>query len=126
MKESAAKPVLFRPLDVLLLLAVLALAVLLLCLPLFCGNAQTFTVTTAAGSVRYPLAENRSLTLEENGYTLTLVVEGGAVFVSETTCPEQVCLRTGRISRAGESILCSRAGVLIRIEGEGDFDAVAG
>ena len=126
MQATRARAALFRPLDLLILLLVAALAVLLLALPLLRGSGAVLAVTTQGGTVRYPLAVDRTLTLSENGYTLTVTVQDGGVLVSETDCPEEICRRTGRIARPGESILCSRAGVLLKIEGEGMPDAVTG
>ncbi|MBQ8350628.1 MAG: NusG domain II-containing protein [Clostridia bacterium] len=126
MANDRARAPLFRPLDLLVLLVVSAVACLLLLLPVLAGSGTTLAVVTASGTVHYPLDEDRTITLQENGYTLTVKVEAGAVFVCESSCPEQICRRTGRIHHPGESILCSRAGVLLRIEGEGMYDAVAG
>ena len=126
MKKYRHQSALFRPLDGLLLLCLVTFAVLLLCLPLFHQPGACLVVETADGTLRYSLLEDRTVTLHENGYTLTVQIADGAAWVSDTTCPEEVCRRTGRITRTGESILCSRANVLLRIEGEGEYDAVAG
>ncbi len=126
MKKNGIHPALFRPLDLLTILAVLLLALALLLLPFLLGGGKTLAVVTASGTVTYPLSADRSFTLCENGYTLTVVIADGAARVVETNCPEAICRRTGAISRVGESILCSRAGVLLRVEGEGGYDAVAG
>ena len=126
MKKQTQKVAPFRPLDLLVILAVLVCSVLLLFLPSWRGKAGQLAVGTPRATVFYPLEADRVLTLQENGYTLVVVIEGGEVYVQASDCPEQVCRRTGRIFRPGESILCSRAGVLLRIEGEGMYDAVAG
>ena len=126
MKETCARPILFRPRDCLVFLLVLVLAALVFCLPILAGRGLALAVVTDRGTVYYPLSENREILLEENGYSLIVVIEDGAVFVRETDCPEQICRRTGRIMHAGESILCSRAQVFLRIDGKGAYDAVAG
>ncbi len=115
-----------RPLDVVICLAVLLLAVLLLLLPFFGGEGKALSVTVGGETTRYPLSEDRELTLSNNGYTLTVCMENGQAWVSHSNCPEGICRRTGKISRTGETILCSRADILLSVLGEGGFDAVAG
>nr|WP_325186505.1 NusG domain II-containing protein [uncultured Oscillibacter sp.] len=45
-------------------------------------------------------------------------------------CPTQDCVRTGLITRSGQSIVCLPAGIIIRLEGgaaeDGGVDAVVG
>ena len=126
MKGNRTQAALFRPLDLFILLSIAVFALLLLLLPLLSKKGTMLAVVTQSGTAYYALNADQTITLAENGYSLTVAVEDGAVFVRETNCPEQICRRTGRIVRPGESILCSCAGVLLRIEGEGMFDAVAG
>ena len=70
-----------------------------------------------------------------NGYTLTLSwirhndAENG-VWVAESDCPTQDCVRTGAIFRPGQSIVCLPARIIIRLEGgtpeDGGVDAILG
>ena len=61
------------------------------------------------------------------GYTLTVAVENGAVRVSESDCPNQDCVHSGAISRAGQSIVCLPARVAVTLEGAAsDYDLIAG
>ena len=60
-----------------------------------------------------------------NGYTLTLVLcpdgqEG--VRVEQADCPTQDCVHTGTITRAGQSIVCLPARIIIQLEGSGTVD----
>ncbi len=126
MSEKNKYPHVIRPLDFVVFGAVLFLAVLLFCMPLLAGEGETLTVRTPQGEHVYPLSVDRTITVTGNGYTLTVCIEGGAAYVQSTTCPEEICRRTGRISRPGETVLCTRSSVLLRISGEGGFDAVAG
>lgn len=115
-----------RPADLLVCAVVLALAVLLLLLPILRGEGVELAITVDGETTIYSLRENRELTLSNDGYTLTVCIENGEAFVSSSNCPEGVCRRTGKISSMGETILCSRAGILLRVLGEGGYDAVAG
>lgn len=90
------------------------------------------------------LAEPRTYT--NNGYTLEVACgfrgaedptpdqappagESG-VRAAWADCPTQDCVRTGLITRSGQSIVCLPAGIIIRLEGgaaqDGGVDAVVG
>ena len=57
-------------------------------------------------------------------------VEHGSIQVVSADCPDQVCVRTGRITQAGETIVCLPAEMALEIlpgeESDGQVDAVAG
>ncbi|MBE6912842.1 MAG: NusG domain II-containing protein [Oscillospiraceae bacterium] len=53
-------------------------------------------------------------------------VEKGEVFVTESTCPDKVCERTGKISKSGESIICVPNHISVEISGERANDIIAG
>ncbi|MBO5275347.1 MAG: NusG domain II-containing protein [Clostridia bacterium] len=109
-------------------LAVLLLAILLLVLlTVSKTEGETLSVTCGGEITHYPLSQDRELTLENNGYTLTVVIRGGKASVDAADCPDRLCRRMGEISRSGESVACLPAGIYIRIEGgeanEADFIA---
>lgn len=51
----------------------------------------------------------------------------GAVSVTESNCGDKVCMRTGKISKRGEAIICVPNKIIVEIKGsskESDVDAV--
>lgn len=54
--------------------------------------------------------------------TVEFSSEGARFLYSE--CPDKTCVRTGTITRAGESAVCLPGRVVLRLEGQGDADAV--
>lgn len=52
------------------------------------------------------------------------------LFVAASDCPTQDCVRTGLITRSGQSIVCLPARIIVRLEGgtveDGGVDAVVG
>ena len=62
-------------------------------------------------------------TYSGNGYTLHVCLaasqgtEGLGLYVTEADCPTQDCVHTGTITRAGQSIVCLPARIIIRLEG---------
>ena len=111
--------------------ALVVLAVLLLALGL---GARPYFAAKSAGELTVSIAidgetvERCALsTYESRGYTLTVAVENGAVRVSESDCPNQDCVHSGAISRAGQSIVCLPARVAVTLEGAAsDYDLIAG
>ena len=62
-----------------------------------------------------PLPGRRNLVLSRDP---AFAPQGAAVTAS--TCPDQVCVQTGQLTRAGESAICLPARVTLRLEGGGD------
>lgn len=88
-------------------------------------DGQVCIVSWDGGEVTLSLAKPDTLTLESGGFTLTVLVENGGVRVTESGCPDGVCMAVGEIRHGGEIIVCVPADVVIRIPGagesEGDF-----
>jgi len=51
--------------------------------------------------------------------------QGRAAFL-ESGCPDQVCVRTGELSRPGQSAVCLPQRIVLQIEGEAEVDAISG
>ncbi len=66
--------------------------------------------------------------LTANGYTLHLRLSSKGAEVLEANCPNQVCVRTGAIHRAGQSVVCLPARISVMLTGttENGVDAVLG
>lgn len=117
--------------DALVVLAVLLLALSLAARPYFAAKAAgalTVEVTVDGETVeRCALSAYTGGTYESRGYTLTVAAENGAVRVSESDCPNQDCVHSGAISRAGQSVVCLPARVAVTLEGAAaDYDLIAG
>ena len=78
-------------------------------------------------TARYALSEDRTVRIEgERGYNL-LVIQGGEAWLSEADCPTQLCVKTGKIRYAGQSIVCLPHRLAVRIVGGASaLDAVTG
>ena len=113
----------FRPGDAVLILAVLAAAVLLLFLYLPGDSAGAVQIVSDGGVRTASLNGTESYTVSSGGYSLTVSVENGSVRVTESSCPGGDCMRTGTISRAGQSIVCMPGRVVVKIIGEESADA---
>ena len=76
---------------------------------------------------RVPLENYQGGSYESRGYTVRVAAEDGAVRVAESDCPNQDCVHTGAISRAGQSIVCLPARVAVTLEGaSAGYDVIVG
>lgn len=122
--------------DALLVLAILALTVALGARtfleaqqPQQTGGLSVAVEIDGAGVERGSLADFCSggrRVYENNGYALTVEFFDGTVNVVESTCPTQLCKHTHPISRAGQSIVCLPARIVISLVGTADYDVIAG
>ena len=76
----------------------------------------------------YSLSEDKEIVIEKGGHTNKVVIEGGKVRMDYSTCKNQICVHTGKISRSHQSIVCLPKRVSVTIEGKGgeEYDAVSG
>lgn len=51
-------------------------------------------------------------------YPLTVLVEPGAISVKQASCPDKICVRTGKISSPGQTIVCLPDKLIISIAGQ--------
>jgi len=98
------------------------------------GSSSLTAVVSAGGQetdrVRLAsLSGAQERTYSSNGYTLTVRFSPDGVAVETSDCPNQDCVHTGTISRAGQSIVCLPARISIQLTGQsgsGDADVVIG
>lgn len=112
----------------LLLIGSLLLAALLVWFLVRPGEMGGWAVVTVDGQEngRYPLDVERTVTIGEDAYNI-LYITGGTVSVVEANCGDHTCVRTGSISREGETIVCLPHRLVVRVEGgaASGFDAAA-
>ena len=140
LSRARTKP---APADLLVAAAIVALAVL--CgLRFWLPQGQTDGPLTAVVTIdgreadRFPVSQGQLFeprTYTNNGYTLTVVPAGDSpllsapdgLCVSESDCPNQDCVRSGVISKPGQSLVCLPARIVIELQGgSGGVDAVLG
>ena len=117
--------------DALVVLIVLALAGGLAARPHSAAEASgelTVSIAIDGETVeRTALDSYAGGTYESRGYPLSVAAETGALRVSESDCPNQDCVHSGTISRAGQSVVCLPARVAVTLEGTAaDYDLIAG
>ena len=96
------------------------------------GDLTAVVTVDGTEAERIPLKDFPDLerTYSGNGYTLHVCLAasqgetGLGLYVADADCPTQDCVHTGTITRAGQSIVCLPARIIIRLEG-GTVDADA-
>ena len=118
------RPTILKNPNVLLLLALLlAGGILALVLLLGAKSGATVEVRVAGKTVAsYSLQKNRTIELEGEGGSNTLVIEGGKAWMTEADCPDGLCLGMGKISSAGQSIVCLPHKLVVEVKSEGSAE----
>lgn len=108
-----------RKSDIILLCSVLlvALTVFGICAALYLGRGETVVVRVDGEEyARLPLGDDAELLIEGvNGGTNLLIVKDGKAYISEASCPDLVCVHTGRADEL-KSIVCLPNRVTVSIE----------
>lgn len=58
------------------------------------------------------LSKDGEVSLKRN----TVKIENGVVFMKSADCKNQICVKTGKISKSGETIICLPNKVIVEIE----------
>ena len=69
------------------------------------------------------LLKNRT---EDIDGKLTLVIKDGSCYVTDSKCPDHVCVHMGKISRVNQYIVCAPEKIIIRIAGPSDIHGGVG
>lgn len=102
---------------------VIALGVAIWLFPFF-SSPGDIAVISVDGKKTAELSLSEEYSAEFSGCKVN--VSEGAICVESSDCPDGVCVKTGKISRRGESIICVPNRVDIKISGEAEYDAITG
>lgn len=76
----------------------------------------------------YPLNEDREIPVEQGGTVINVVqIEQGSVRMEQATCPDELCIRQGAISRERQTIVCLPHKLVVEVYGnhEQEYDTVS-
>ena len=97
---------------------------------LYGNDGNTVEVKYADTAVSYNLNENRDIQITSNGHSLTLRILDGKASITESSCPDNVCVNSGETDDPAKPIICAPAKVIVRIKADGgdnhDADFIAG
>lgn len=78
-------------------------------------TAQNFVIRTTDKNESHSLGDAGIYSIVSNGICVEIQVENRSVSVISSDCPDQICVNSKMISRAGESIVCVPAKLVIQI-----------
>ena len=121
-----------RRMDFILITAVMIVSLISAVIVYLTHNKGDMAVIKVDGKVinELSLSENAAKTVEgyQGGSNVVSIIDGKA-YVSEADCPDEICVKTGGISRAGETIVCLPHRVVVEIKSSDgshneDFDSI--
>lgn len=129
-KESSDQynmPRLLRITDVFIIAIILISAVLFI--PMIHSNPRDTVVVYWGDDIiaEYPLDTNRIFKVDGDIGTIEMEIKDNMVRVVSSPCPRQICVKTGRISKSYEQIICAPNRIYIGIESDSEkteIDAV--
>lgn len=89
------------------------------------NSASTYAVIKIAGEHYkninlYPYSENSTFVIETPHGNNTVTIKDGSVQITEADCSDDLCIKQGKISKVGESIVCLPHKLIIEIKGDKD------
>ena len=90
-------------------------------------GASAIVVDGDGNEYTLPLDEDTTLEVTTGLGTNIIVVEDGCVWVEEADCPNHDCMEQGKVSSAGQQIVCLPHELVITIsdeDGESEFDVM--
>ncbi len=115
----------------LLFLATLLLCGILLTAGIYLhAKDGQFVRITIGGAVygTYPLDEDQEISVESDGERINLVrIRNGSVSMEQATCPDELCVKQGSISKTGQTIVCLPHELVVEVYGtdEKEYDAIS-
>lgn len=104
----------------LLLLAVCIIAICIFVVNKALAKTGDYAEVSVDGKTAYelPLSENTELLITgTDGGTNKLIINNGVCYVTEADCPDKLCIKQGKISHNGESIICLPHKLVVTIRG---------
>lgn len=115
---------LIRKADILLFAALMVTAGLLFALPVLRVRASASSDNSLNVVIRqngnpygtYSLNKDREIHVKNGKQENVVSIQDGSVLMKKSTCKNQVCVDEGKISRAGQSIICLPNRVVVEIQ----------
>ena len=87
----------------------------MLILPRIIPRGSYVIVETAEEVNRFSLNDSHTVIIKGKLGNLEMEIKSEKVRIREANCPDQICVRTGWISRTGQTIICVPNQVIVRI-----------
>lgn len=116
--------------DIVLGIAILILGISGAAYSLLYGQGGAKAVVKVDGKEygTYSLSEDKIIKIEEKGHLNVIQIKDGNVAMISSSCKNQLCVNTGRISKTSQAVVCLPNRVMIEIKGkkgEEAYDSVS-
>ena len=104
--------------DIILLIALIliaSVATLILAIALNNGSDSLTVRVNGNEYATLSLSKDTELVIESENGTNLLVISGGEAYMKEASCPDKVCVRSGKLTSL-EPIVCLPNGVVVSLE----------
>lgn len=115
--------------DILLAGGILLLALALFLWMRMTGNREGATLRVLVdGKVYgvYSLGEDQVISIDQERGLNVLVIREGQAYMEEADCPDQYCVKQGKIHKKGQSIVCLPHRLSATVEGEEEGEPESG
>jgi hypothetical protein len=119
-------------LDIIIVLSVVVIGIVMLLALVFTQKSGEYVIVKMDGAeiARFELYSDTEYEIKgDHGERNLLVIKDGKAEIKEASCPDGLCIKTGKIDKEGQSIVCLPNKVVVEISGEGqdnDVDIIAG
>ena len=103
------------------LVASIAVIAIVLFIVMNLGSSQATRVRVSVDGVsigEFSLYENRQIVLNDG--TNTLAIENGCAYMISADCHDETCIRSGKINRTGQRIVCLPNKIVVEAIGNGE------
>ena len=104
--------------DIIILSAFLIIAgiIILLFMDKRSDGKRAVVFVDNSRTLEFSLDEDAEYTIDGAGGFNKLVITNGCAYIEEADCLDKICVKQGRISKTGESIICLPHKVIVEIE----------
>lgn len=105
--------------DIFLIAAFLCVALIIYAFLYLSSSEGDIVIVKVDGTVvkELPLNQDDEFTVSGfQGGINSIIITNGSVLASDADCPDKLCVKTGKINRAGETIVCLPHRVVVEIK----------
>lgn len=72
-------------------------------------------IITQEERIIWPMSKDGLIPIRTIEGNLIVVIKNGQAFVSESSCPDKTCVKSGKIKQNGQMVICAPNRVMLRI-----------
>ncbi|MCR5387886.1 MAG: NusG domain II-containing protein [Lachnospiraceae bacterium] len=75
----------------------------------------------------YSLNSDETIEINDEFGNNTVIIKDGEAYMVDADCPDGLCMKQGKISKAGQNIVCLPHRLVLEVKGDekGEFDAIS-